>query len=283
MKFSERLGITAAEKAIQLESIDTELLNTLWSLLTAYYWDKFDRQKYGDMGGRSDYIKYSNLNGLFIQLWLHYFKKPIDTIPELFYDKGLKYLRDYFFQAEWYEVYDFVEFICQHGPNDKGFPDICNTYLDRENSGYRFVGGKIVEISSTDEVGEIEDALAKSAPYAGVKTHLSKAIDFLSDKTSPDYRNSIKESISAVESLCKKLSGDDKATLGAALKVLESKGHLHPALKSAFSSMYGYTSDAEGIRHALSEESSLTSADARFMLISCSAFINYVISAAEDV
>jgi hypothetical protein len=74
------------------------------------------------------------------------------------------------------------------------------------------------------------------------------------------------------------VSNDKKATLGEALKVLEKRGVLHPALKSAFSSLYGYTSDAEGIRHALMEESNLTSADARFMLISCSAFVNYVIA-----
>ena len=56
------------------------------------------------------------------------------------------------------------------------------------------------------------------------------------------------------------------------------KGTLHPALEKSFSSMYGYTSDADGIRHALMDDDNLTNADARFMLISCSAFINYVIA-----
>jgi hypothetical protein len=100
----------------------------------------------------------------------------------------------------------------------------------------------------------------------------------LSNKGKPDYRNPIKESISAVEALCKTINNDEKATLGVALKSLEKKGLMHPALTSAFSSLYGYTSDAQGIRHALTEKSNLSSADARFMLISCSAFINYVIA-----
>jgi len=39
--------------------------------------------------------------------------------------------------------------------------------------------------------------------------------------------NSIKESISAVEGLCRCLTGDDKATLGAALSILEKQG-VHP-------------------------------------------------------
>ena len=103
----------------------------------------------------------------------------------------------------------------------------------------------------------------------------------LSDRTNPDYRNSIKESISAVESLCRTVSGNDKATLSAALKILKDKG-LHPALESAFQSLYGYTSDANGIRHALLEKSNLTSTEARFMLIICSAFTNYVIATISE-
>jgi hypothetical protein len=49
-------------------------------------------------------------------------------------------------------------------------------------------------------------------------------------------------------------------------------------LKAAFSSLYGYTSDANGIRHALTEEPDLDQADAVFMLVTCSSFCNYLIS-----
>ncbi len=64
------------------------------------------------------------------------------------------------------------------------------------------------------------------------------------------------------------------------MKEIETKISLHPALKDAFSSLYGYTSDAEGIRHALLDEPNLSFEDAKFMLVSCSAFINYLISKA---
>ena len=149
--------------------------------------------------------------------------------------------------------------------------------MEKENSGYRFVDGKIIEISSSEEISEIETAI-KSTPYHGVKQHLKTAITLLSNKQNPDYRNSIKESISAVEALCKKVTGDEKATLSKAINILKKKVSIHPDLKAAFFSLYKYTSDDNGIRHALMEESSLTGADARFMLISCSAFINYVIA-----
>lgn len=285
MKFSQRLGITPVEKILQIDSIDEELKNSLWSVLTAFYWERFDRPKW-DMGSRVDYISRSNIGSLFQALWLYYFKKPIDTIPTYFYDDrdGLGILRQYFFSADWFEVYDFIEFVAVHGPEQQkdNFVSACNSFLERENSAYRFINGQIAEISSSEEISEIEDAISKATPFYGVKQHLNAAITMLSDRANPDYRNSIKESISAVESLCKTVSGDEKATLGAALKALEKKGLMHPALKSAFSSLYGYTNDTDGIRHALMAESNLTSADARFMLISCSAFINYIIAATSD-
>lgn len=279
MIFSKRMGIKPAKKSIQIESIDDELRNTLWSLLTIHYWKKLRNRR-----GYENYIKPSNLDELFEALWIDYFKWPIDTIPTLFEGRGDSYgysiLRNYFLNAEWYQAYDFVEFISMRGPENyrSGFISQCNVYLEKENSGYRFVDGKIIEISSSEEISEIESAIEISTPYYGVKQHLETAIRLLSDRENPDYRNSIKESISAVETLCKKVTGHEKARLDDALKILEEQGVVHPALKKAFSSLYGYTSDADGIRHALMKKSNVTNSDARFMLVSCSAFINYVIS-----
>ena len=75
-----------------------------------------------------------------------------------------------------------------------------------------------------------------------------------------------------------------EATLGNMLKKLENKGiEIHGALKSAFEKLYGYTSDANGIRHAgdLGGASS-TFEEAKFMLVSCCAFINYLIAVNAD-
>lgn len=55
---------------------------------------------------------------------------------------------------------------------------------------------------------------------------------------------------------------------------------MHPALKGAFEKLYGYTSSAKGIRHALLDEPNLGFEDAKFMLVSCSAFVNYLKSKA---
>ena len=112
--------------------------------------------------------------------------------------------------------------------------------------------------------------------FAGVNAHLGRAMELLSDRTNPDYRNSIKESISAVESLAQVITGQPKATLGDALKVLKKGERLHPALSDGFSKLYGYTSDEDGVRHAMLEEPTLTVADAKYFLLACTSFINYL-------
>ena len=55
-------------------------------------------------------------------------------------------------------------------------------------------------------------------------------------------------------------------------------------MKEAFGKLYGYTSDANGIRHAgdIGGPSS-TFEEAKFMLVSCSAFINYLIGVSEKI
>ena len=112
--------------------------------------------------------------------------------------------------------------------------------------------------------------------FPGVRAHLRRALELLSDLRAPDYRNSIKESISAVESIAQTITGDEKATLGQALTVLERKHGLHPALKEGFKKIYHYTSDADGIRHAMLDEPTLDVTDAKFFLLSCTSFINYL-------
>jgi len=270
MKFSQRIGITPVIKVAQKESMDKDLRNGLWSALCTYYW-----RGASTGGGFSSLSVPSEIQPLIDRLWLHYFKDPIDTIEWTW----MSSLRGYYFGASWYQVYDFIEFIANYGPPEikDSFIKSCNTQLEKENSAYRFISDKIAEITSTEEIEEIEQAIIDSTPYAGVKEHLKSALSLMSNKTNPDYRNSIKESISSVESLAKQISQKNTAKLSDALKELEKSKKLHPALKSAFSSLYGYTSDAEGIRHALLEESNLTKADARFMLVCCSAFVNYAI------
>lgn len=272
--FSQRKGLKPIRTKVQIESMDKALRNGLWDILYAHYWEKLRRW------GLSEISSLSDMNMLLNRLWHSYFKQPLDTMPYRC-DKAYNTTRNYFFRCDWNEVFDFLEFVVENHPDDKGrvpFTDDCNSILEREVSAYRFVGGRIMETTSKEELFEIEEALGTTPKP--VARHLKKALDLLTNRKSPKYENSIKESISAVEAMCQLVTGNSKATLGQALKEIKEKVGLHPALKKAFSNLYGYTSSADGIRHALLDESNLDFEDAKFMLVSCSAFVNYLISKA---
>lgn len=159
----------------------------------------------------------------------------------------------------------------------KTFIDQLNSEFKRLNFAYRIINNEIVEITSEEEIKTIETALHSS--NKNIQTHLDKALELYSQRPIGDYRNSIKESISAVEAYCRKRTGED--TLGKALNKLQATGIIiPPILKTAFEKLYAYTNQADtGIRHALMDNTATYTPDvdeALFMLVSCSAFINYL-------
>ncbi|MCZ7355774.1 MAG: hypothetical protein O8C66_02175 [Candidatus Methanoperedens sp.] len=275
--FSQRKGIKPVKNIIQVDSMDNELRNGLWNALTVSYWNQIS----SDYKWRS---YHKEIWTLINRLWHDYFKTPIDTINPDWWELNYKILRKYFFKCEWYEVYDFTEFIANNYPDETNlvnpkFIDYCNHVLEKELSGCRFVGGKITQITKEEEIAEIEEALEIPDSLKAIKIHLKTSLDLLADRKSPDYRNSVKESISAVEAICKLISNNKTATLTTAIEAIErgKKMKMHPALARAFKELYFYTNAAEGIRHGLSDEPNLDFEDAKFMLVSCSAFVNYLV------
>lgn len=277
MRFSERFGYKQARDSIQLESVDEALLNSLWSLLKVSIWDDISSSFNGYFISRDSNPQ---IYSLCEKLWLNYFKYPLDTLSPRWVEVHSQ-LRGYFFGCSWYEVYDSIEF-CSQNYEKYQFRDhfqvACNQILEREMSAYRFVGGQIAQITEREQLEEIDKAILNSEE--AVKLHLERSLQLLSDRNNPDYRNSIKESISAIESLVSIITGK-KGTLGQLIKKLDEQIALHSALKTAFSSLYGFTSDENGIRHALLEQSRITFDDAKFFLVVCSAFSNYVLSKVE--
>lgn len=186
-------------------------------------------------------------------------------------------------EAPYNEVLDLLWYICYwlSVATNKCFNIFqkrFNDLFEREYVGYRFITGKIVPITDKIEMQEIEKAV--QTPFEGARAQLQKALGFLSDREHPDYKNCVKESISAVESVCKVLANDPKAELGKALKSLIANGlNIHGSLKSAILALYGYASDEGGIRHAEREtESTVTFEEAKFMMVTCSAIVNYLVA-----
>ncbi|MEC5344687.1 hypothetical protein ABRZ24_19010 [Brenneria populi] len=280
--FSQRMGIRPMQKAIQRESMDDELRISLWNITEILIWQQWN-DDYDDYYGT---VPESNerITHIIRGLWFNYFKEPVDTMPPFHFDyttnelNAHQFIKKYLFSADWWQVYDFIEvlfLIIQDKEKVKKLIVAMNIALERENSAYRIVDGKVLETTDEKEITSIEDAIGHGT--ISVKAHLQRALELLSDRKQPDYRNSIKESISAVESVCNAISGDAKGTLGKGLKQIETAISLHPSLKNAFSSLYGYTSDSGGIRHAFIDgDVSPSFADAKFMLVACSAFCNFL-------
>lgn len=116
-----------------------------------------------------------------------------------------------------------------------------------------------------------------------VNTHINTAVMHFKNTESPDYRNVVKECISAVESMAMII--DPKAkTLWDALNTIKTLWYdLHPALIEWFKKLYWFTNEAGWIRHALTEDKDFT-VDfdfAKYMVVSCSAFVNLLISVYE--
>jgi AbiJ N-terminal domain 4 len=275
-KFSERYGHVPVRSVLQVDDIDPSLRNRLWNITrTAFFYDAPTFK-----GAAMDILSSHNRpHDLFADIWHNFFKEPVDTVG-ISYFNALNNVRKHFMECHWYEVYDFLEFLSDPPPNNTFF-NMINEVLKEEMSGYRFVSGRIAKITSEQEIAAIEEALSVPDSLKPVREHLNQSLALLSDRKVPDYRNSIKESISAVESLSKIILKQAKGTLGLVLNEVEKKVKLHAVLKEAFQKLYGYTSDAQGIRHALMDEPTLDFEDAKFMLVSCSAFVNYLVVKAQ--
>lgn len=189
--------------------------------------------------------------------------------------------RNYLLEGStWYEVYNFIEIHLSCLPSNKmqERSSQYNKLLESEKSGYRIINGEVVPITNENEIQAIESACC--TPLDPVNQHIQKALSLYADLDAPDYENSVKESISAVEAMCCTISGlsGPNATLGRAIKKLKENGvQIHSAMESAFSSLYGYASDQCGIRHGGIDFKEVPPEDAKYMLVSCSAFINYLI------
>lgn len=276
--FSERYGYVNPRDVIVRECINIDIQNAICSA--------FDnlRQNYNSIDlnvGKESVNSYTVME---MAIWVLFLNKRKNNFYT--YNGQCKVVATTFLESDeiWYKKLDMLEFTIKWMADNysdnarqdvlKKFVHYLNTRFQILGFAYRIVNNQIVEITSEEEIIAIEEALKVSEPIA---KHLSSSMALLSQRPNPDYRNSIKESISAVEYICREITG--KTTLGDALKELDKKGlQLSNMLKTAFEKLYVYTNDkATGIRHALMDEKDAPGFDeAKFMLVACSAFVNYI-------
>lgn len=263
MSFADRMRLTP-QKRIQIKSMDSKLRNRLFNFYASI--------------GKNNYYEYDDII-------MYTLDKIGEEISDSYTNASMLY-KIFHDESSWYMPYEILEYSLEQIYNYDSddihgyYNDLTtklNTILSEEKSGYRFVNQQFVPITDKTELEEIKNAMHSA--FGSVNSHIKKSLALYSDREKPDYENSIKESISAVESMCCIITGmsGSNATLGAAIKKLEENGVIiHQAMKSAFSQLYGYTSDQDGIRHGGINFVNAPEEDARYMLVSCSAFVNYL-------
>lgn len=284
--FSDRIGKPTCTTTIQLNEFDdhtrVQIGNQLFQLLDFLFSNsqEYSTGKYQDPAHSisSDFCKSFRANVLGYSVFL----RSCDVIPwEHDFDK----IDNVILEAPYNEVLDTIEYcytwIASRTDSliEKTWQRSFNMLFQQEYVGYRFIAGKIVPITDKIEMQEIEKACQTF--FEGARTQLQKALGFLSDREHPDYKNCVKESISAVESVCETIVGSDNgATLGKAVKHLEEHGlKIHSSLREGISKLYGYACDQGGVRHGEGEvESTVTFEEAKLMMVTCSAIVNYLVS-----
>lgn len=274
--FSERYGYIKPSDVLKRECFCQDIANGVCTCL-----DEMNEV----LCGTSCSLKYEDLEEY---VWVFFLNKRKN---DFYTCAGHKIVSTPYFLDKnilWYKKLDLIEFIvkyldCRARKKEiainlyNSFIVMLNMFFSRHHYAYKIVNNEVVEVTSEEEVKSIETAIDGSRD--NIKEHLSNALGLYAKRPDGDYRNSIKESISAVEAYCREKTGE--STLGRALKKLETSGVVIPKmLKDTFEKLYAYTNQPDtGIRHALMDEDGEyvpKQEEALFMLVSCCSFLNYL-------
>ena len=272
LTFSQAQGYEALPEPLALGQLSNEARIKLWDLLVFSAWHRFENRWRWNSSYRWEEI--------FRAVHRNFLMRPLDEFPQHNDRLVALYRKAILHQLPLNRVFDLFQMIMRHQYCPPTFTRSVAEIFERCRLAYVVDTQKPVTIlpATTRQEGEaIIGALKefREAGLQGAETHLRKAAALISGS---DWPGAVRESIHAVESVARQLDPDASKKLGPALASLEKSGHLHPALKEAFSKLYGYTSDEEGIRHPLIDKATSPAGqdEAVFMLGACASFASYL-------
>lgn len=290
MKFSDRYGYTTPCDVLIVEDMPQEVANAICTLLDA---TKVVLERIANQDGYyyADNLTYGKIEKA---IWTRYLNRYSGDL--IFNYGNCKPVAEPYFRdrdIKWYDKLNLLEFIVNYlydyAQSETNYMQVLEFFVSRLNReferlfyGYRIIDYIITPITDDEEIKAIKVAAIEYTD--NVHVHIEAALSHFAKRPEPDYRNSIKESISAIECLCREIT--KKSTLDDAIPVLKSKGvQLNPQFEEGLKRIYYYTNDKRtGIRHALMDDAYVpTMADAKYMLVICSAFVNYIRSLIPQV
>lgn len=197
--------------------------------------------------------------------------------------------------AEWWQFYDCIETIGEmliKGESQYDGLVISDAYEEYKFPAYRQAVNRLFEKQVVgwrlNAQSQLETALPKELAdrieetgkyltdeYQAARIHWIKAKRYILG-TDKDPENSIKESISALESVCRVIH-PDAPTLGKALAKMKSEGLYPPLMITVFEKFYSYCSDEPSVRHGSNLPSRVQLLDAELALHLGAAFIRYTL------
>jgi hypothetical protein len=272
VRFSDRTGAT---RPAELSREDAP------AALRVALWNAFEPFLFSPQFGRREWRP--RLEGVY--RFLHW---RTDELPQEPAEARARLERWYFAEdRSWYDIYNLCELVVTWLAAEIGEPKaaelfaLFNRVLQAEGSPFRFAGGVLTPVSDEREAQAVREVLAHGDRFADAREHLTKALGLLGHKPEPDYRASIRESITAVATTLRILTGHDHADLNEGLREFARSHPFHRSLFGGLSGLYGYRTGEQGLRHALLEEDvTVGFAEAKFMMVACAAFVGFLIARA---
>ncbi len=193
--------------------------------------------------------------------------------------------------CEWYEFYDIVEVVGQEIAredtsllNQQSFFESyssdtyrarVNTLFDQSNVGWQLNENNILQRRFPKELQErIQAGEQELGDFEAAVEHYRKAVRFLSVMPL-DPENSIKEIISAIESIGRTLYPSAQ-TLGEVIKKLRNESNMSQQLLTVIEKFYAYASSEPAVRHGSPNASRVSINDAELCLHIGIAIIRYL-------
>ncbi len=289
LTFSQRQGLEPLPEPMQLEELSDNLRREIWNATRRFL--TMDRSGNDPAMRRLGALPDRQTPSIIRKVLGEFLKLPHDEIHAniQFNEQHPKYTetKEIILSGAFNRALDFIEIVANLPYETKGTNNFIGTiqqqfeqhaaayWLDTSSRPFQF------SPRSSKEEGEATQQAIKAIRKSGIKgasTHLREAAKHINAQR---FADSVRDSIHAVESVACVIAQKENVTLGKALDSLEKAGLLkHAALKEAFKKLYSYTSDEEGIRHALLEQDSpdVGLDEAVFMFGACASFAAYLVN-----
>lgn len=273
--FSQRHGYTPLPAPMRLEEISDDLRREIWNatreiLVSTRHINMIGNFCFGGKGIR-----------LIERVLGRFLKRPEDEIGTG-YGETLGRFKSLILTSDFHKILDLVEIIASEAAPEfrnrvaESFERHAAAYwLDVSRPPYQFFP------RSNEAQGDATRKAIETIREGGMDgadTHLRHAAEHLKARR---FADSVRDSIHAVESIARMVDPKAENTLRPALDSLKRAGVIrHSALKEAFSKLYGYTNDEQGIRHSLLEKDApdVDLDEAMFMFGACASFAAYLVN-----